>query len=75
MKYLVLLFTFLLAVPGYSEVLTGKVLDKKTDEPLIGATVLLEGTGLGDYTDSKGMFTIKGVSNKKYKLIVSSEGT
>lgn len=41
--------------------ITGKVLDPETKEALIGVTVLVEGTGLGEITDLEGVFTIKNV--------------
>lgn len=36
----------------------GQVIDKKTGEPIIGATVILKGTTVGTITDADGKFTI-----------------
>lgn len=42
--------------------LTGTVVDKKSNEPIIGASVLIKGTSLGTITDLEGKFTLKDVS-------------
>jgi TonB-dependent starch-binding outer membrane protein SusC len=36
----------------------GKVTDEKTAEPIIGATVMIQGTGIGTITDINGEYTI-----------------
>jgi iron complex outermembrane recepter protein len=41
--------------------ITGKIIDNDTKEPLIGATVLVEGTAQGGITDLEGKYTIKNV--------------
>ena len=40
-------------------VLSGTIIDSKTDEPLIGASVLIKGTTTGSITDLDGNFSIK----------------
>lgn len=40
--------------------ITGKVIDKSTGEPVVGASVLLKGTTTGAATDLNGVFTING---------------
>jgi iron complex outermembrane receptor protein len=40
---------------------TGKITDNDTKEPLIGVTVLVDGTNKGEITNLDGDFTIKGV--------------
>lgn len=54
--------------------LIGKVEDKNTREPLIGATLILDGTGLGAQTDAEGKFQIKGITPKSYNLKVQYVG-
>lgn len=54
--------------------ITGKVTDSKTGEPLIGATVILEGTELGDATNSDGRYTINNIPTKTYNVKVSYVG-
>lgn len=55
--FILLLFANLLYA-GTTGKIAGKVLDKDTGEPLIGATVLIEGTTLGAATDIDGYFVI-----------------
>lgn len=52
----------------------GKVTDAATKEPLYGASVVLKGTTLGSYTDSKGNFTIDNVKPGKYTVTASYVG-
>lgn len=55
-------------------VLSGKVVDSKTGELLLGVTVMLEGTTKGSTTNIDGTFIIKGVPLGVYNLVVSSIG-
>lgn len=50
----------------------GKVVDVKTQEPIIGANVVIEGTTVGSATDLDGVFLINNVKPGTYKLIISS---
>ena len=50
------------------QTVTGTVLDAATSEPLIGATVLVEGTTNGTITDANGSFSLSGVSPGAYLL-------
>lgn len=51
--------------------ITGKVLDAKTSEPIIGANVVIEGTTVGAATDLEGGFRINSVKPGTYTLVVS----
>ncbi|MCF0052582.1 TonB-dependent receptor [Dyadobacter sp. LJ53] len=53
---------------------TGKVLDARTDEPLIGATVTIKGTTNGDVTDANGEFSLVTGQILPFTLIVSYVG-
>lgn len=53
---------------------SGVVIDKDTDEPLIGTTVVLEGTNYGAMTGIDGDFKIEGVAAGTYTLKVSYIG-
>jgi hypothetical protein len=55
-------------------IITGSVRDKNTQETLIGATVSLEGTNLGNTSDIEGNFTIKNIPVKSYNVKVSYIG-
>lgn len=50
-----------LVVTAQTGALKGKLLDTETKEPLIGATVLVEGTTLGGITDLNGEFLVKSI--------------
>jgi len=54
--------------------LTGTVIDKSSQEPLIGATVKLEGSELGASTDVDGRFRIGGIPPKSYNVTASYLG-
>ncbi|MBR3455600.1 MAG: TonB-dependent receptor [Bacteroidaceae bacterium] len=54
--------------------ITGKVIDKSTGEPVIGATVLVKGTPNGAATDLNGAFTIKDVPQHGAVLRVTYVG-
>lgn len=76
------IFTFLIlqlifSTQIYSQglgTITGKVIDKNSQEELVGATILLEGTTLGAQTDAEGKFIIKGIPPKSYNLVVQYVG-
>jgi outer membrane receptor protein involved in Fe transport len=53
------LFSFLAV--AQTGTITGKLIDSETKEPLIGATVLVEGTTLGGISDLDGKYIIKNV--------------
>ncbi len=81
MKYRVLaaslLFAILLhagAIAGTTGKIAGTVRDAQTKEPLIGASVIVEGTRLGAATNVDGYFVILNVSPGKFNLISSAVG-
>jgi len=51
--------------------IAGKITDKKTGEPIIGATVKIEGTGKAIATDVEGRYIIGGLATGKYVLSAS----
>jgi len=52
----------------------GKVMDASTGEPMIGATVALEGTHYSTVVNLDGTFVLKNIPAGKYQLVVSSVG-
>jgi TonB-dependent receptor len=52
-------------------IISGKILDKKTGEELIGVSVQIEGTNIGTASDFEGNFQISSVVPGTYNLIVS----
>ena len=62
------------SVAGTSGKIAGKVFDAASKEPLVGVTVLVEGTKLGAATDVDGQYTIINIPPGKYNLTASSLG-
>ncbi|ACY18601.1 SusC/RagA family TonB-linked outer membrane protein [Haliangium ochraceum] len=54
--------------------ITGSVEDTATQEPVVGATILVTGTNLGGFTDIDGTFTIDGVPAGEVILAASVSG-
>ncbi len=52
----------------------GRVFEKETGEPLIGANVLIQGTSLGAATDLEGKYIIRGIPAGNHRLSVSYIG-
>lgn len=69
----VLLFFLVFPVYLYSQAGTikGKIIDAQTNEPLIGASVLIEGTTNGAAADLDGNYIIRNVEAGSYTLIAS----
>ena len=57
-----------------SSLITGRVVDRKTGEPLTGASVFLANTTMGVMTDADGRYRIKQIPPSAYTLIVSHIG-
>lgn len=65
------LLTLALPAGAWAQDIRGTVVDSKTKEPLIGATVQVEGTSLGTATDIDGKFQFAGLEKgKSYTLII-----
>ena len=54
--------------------LNGRILDLQSQQPLVGATILLEGTEIGVVTDEEGYFTVNEIPFKSYNIIASFLG-
>ncbi|GGZ18788.1 TonB-dependent receptor [Echinicola pacifica] len=54
--------------------LSGTIVDSDTGEPLIGANIILQGTGRGSTADLNGHFEFKNLAEGKYKLKASFVG-
>lgn len=63
MRLLLLLVVLGCSTMAYAQtgVVAGRITDKETNEPLIGATVLIENTTVGGITDLEGRYSIKNV--------------
>ncbi|MEN6295278.1 MAG: TonB-dependent receptor [Chloroherpetonaceae bacterium] len=77
-KYAISLFLFLFfaykssAADNFS--LTGAVFDQSTNEAIIGATVQLERTSYGTYTNKLGEYTLRSIPKGNYVIIASAVG-
>ena len=69
-----LLFSFKNISAGTTGKLSGKIIDKETGEPLIGANVMIEGTVLGAATDVEGNYFILQIPPGTYKVRFSMIG-
>lgn len=73
-KNLLLIFCVLLSTLGYAQSIQGKI-TSNTREPIVGATVIIDGTTQAAVTDAMGNFRIdKLQANTKYKLKISLLG-
>jgi hypothetical protein len=59
---------------GVTGKLVGKVIDKNTGEPLIGANIIIQGTSLGSVADQEGHFIIINIPPGVYNVKVSFIG-
>ncbi|MGB3852382.1 MAG: TonB-dependent receptor, partial [Tunicatimonas sp.] len=60
--------------PVLAQSLSGTVRDARTEEPLIGATIRLEGTDIGAVTDVKGFYQLENISAQTYNVSASYVG-
>lgn len=67
--FIMLLFGIHIMYAQQSDI-KGTVTDKRLNEPIIGASVLVEGTSNGTITDMDGNFSLKNIS-KGNVLVVS----
>ncbi len=54
-----------------TEIITGTITDKKTNETIVGATVMIEGTTIGVSTDLDGNFKLGPLKPGSYNLVIS----
>ena len=67
----VALLTLSLPMGAWAQDIRGTVVDSKTQEPLVGATVQVQGTSLGVATDIDGKFHFEGLDkSKSYPLVI-----
>ncbi|HUI31644.1 MAG TPA: TonB-dependent receptor [Candidatus Acidoferrales bacterium] len=59
---------------GTTGKLAGKVTDAETGEPVVGATVLLQGTTMGAATDVNGYYYIDYITPGDYTVVISAVG-
>jgi len=59
---------------GQEQVISGEVLTKANNEPIVGAVVFYDGSALGTITDIDGKFTLTSKSTTKSALVIRSLG-
>src|SRR3990170_4576876 len=59
---------------GTTGILEGTVVDRETGEPLIGVSVTIIGTNLGDATNADGYFTVANVEAGIYDVRITNIG-
>ncbi|GGD79519.1 collagen-binding protein [Emticicia aquatilis] len=74
-KYIfLLLLSFLLSFNAFSASFKGKIKDAKTNEPLVGATILLKNTKMGSIAALDGSFEIKNLAVGSYEVVIQYIG-
>lgn len=71
---MILFFLSATIFAGTTGKISGKATDAETGEPLIGASIVIEGTYLGAASDVNGYYYINNIPPGKYKVIASSIG-
>ena len=56
--YITVLLLMMISSIALCQTISGTLRDKTTNEPLIGATVVIKGTSVGTTTDLDGRFTL-----------------
>lgn len=77
MKYMFITLLLVGAVSVYGQTVSsiqGKIIDETTQQPIIGANVIIEGVNLGSATDFDGNFYISSVAVGTYRLRVDYIG-
>ncbi|MBI4547073.1 MAG: TonB-dependent receptor [Ignavibacteriae bacterium] len=72
--FIIVLLGFVGICFGGNGKITGRVVDEKTKEPLIGATIIIVGTTVGSSTDLDGKFVILSVPPGEYSVKASYVG-
>ena len=62
------------AFSGTTGKIAGRIFDAKTNEPLIGANIIIVGTSMGAATDPDGNYFINNISPGTYELRISAIG-
>ena len=68
------MFLFTMSISAQIGTIKGTIHDGKTNETMIGASVMIDGTSIGTTTDLDGNFELHNIEAGTYKLIISSIG-
>ncbi len=64
----------LISMKAQSQQLTGKIIDSRTKEPIIGAAIAIKGTSIGVTTDATGKFILKTSQKPPFTVIATFVG-
>ncbi|HJL74175.1 MAG TPA: carboxypeptidase-like regulatory domain-containing protein, partial [Candidatus Marinimicrobia bacterium] len=67
-KIILFCFAAQISLAGTTGKLVGRVTSKVSGEPLIGANVIVEGTGIGTATDTEGRYVILQIPPREYDI-------
>jgi hypothetical protein len=76
--FYIFLFITSIQLPSLAQntgTLTGEVIDKNTQKPIIGATVKIANTSFVTTTDSAGKYILRNIPTGQYKLTINSLGS
>jgi len=74
-KKLLIIPVILFSIVSFSQtIITGKVSDSKTNEPIPGASITIIGTTIGTSTDFEGNFKLETTKNPPFNINASSVG-
>ena len=74
MSLLTCLFVGISLVTAQTQKVTGLVLAEEDGYPVVGASVLVEGTSIGTITDIDGNFTLANIPSDAKNLVISYIG-
>jgi len=69
-----ILFYLTLVIAGTTGKIAGRIIDEKSGEPVVGATVMLIGTSTGAASDVEGNFVITNLVPGSYSISISAIG-
>ena len=72
--FVVMFSCFAIAIFAQTGTIKGLIVDSKTNEPLIDATVMIEGTAIGAVTNLDGNFILNNISANTHTLVASYLG-
>ena len=77
MKVFIFFLIFFCSINLFSQnigSISGRVVDAKLSTPLVGASIILEGTSIGSISDQNGYFKIYNIPTKTYNIKISYIG-
>jgi outer membrane receptor protein involved in Fe transport len=72
--FFIVLFLILGAIVAFAGNITGTVTDRRTNEPLTGATVQVMGTSIGVVADLDGRYSLEVEAHRTYSLLIRYTG-